>query len=91
MPLTWSIQRTRDTGSEMVLIHDDDLARIQRFHQPDALMDHLQSSKPEIREVLYGQYHLPILQLSRVLMPDLFTQKIVRPWMKAAIRMSLSW
>ncbi len=78
----------------MVLIHDDDLAGIQGIHQPNALMDHLQSSKPEIREVLYGPYHLPISQLSRVprvLTPvNLFTQKIVRPRMKAAIRVSLS-
>jgi len=47
----------------MVLVHDDDLARVQGDLQPDALMGHLQGSKPEIQHVLYGQY-MPISQLS---------------------------
>jgi hypothetical protein len=41
----------------MVLVHDDDLARVQVDLQPDALMDRLQISKPEIERVLYGQCH----------------------------------
>ena len=47
----------------MVLIHDDDLVRIQGDLQPDALMGHLQSSKPVIKYALYGLY-LPILRYS---------------------------
>jgi len=39
----------------MILVHDDDLVRIQGNLQPDALMDHLRSAKPEIAQVLYGQ------------------------------------
>jgi hypothetical protein len=44
-------------------MHDDDLARVQGDLQPDALMCHLQGSKPEIQYVQYGQY-MPISQLS---------------------------
>ncbi|KAH9992241.1 argonaute-like protein [Russula compacta] len=36
----------------MVVVHDDDLARIQGDYQPDALMSHLQSTKPVIHRVL---------------------------------------
>jgi hypothetical protein len=44
----------------MILVHDDDLARIQGNLQPDALMGHLRSAKPEIAQVLYGQYTINI-------------------------------
>jgi hypothetical protein len=47
----------------MVLVHDDDLAGIQGDLQPDVLMGRLQTSKPEIQHVLYGQY-MPISRLS---------------------------
>ena len=44
----------------MVLVHDDDLVRIQGGLQPEALMGHLQNSKPVIKYALYGLY-LPSL------------------------------
>jgi hypothetical protein len=40
----------------MVLIHDDDLAQVQGDIQPDVLMGHLQSSKPEICRHFVGCY-----------------------------------
>jgi hypothetical protein len=39
----------------MVLAHDDDLAWIHGVDQADALMDHLENSKPEIQRVECGQ------------------------------------
>ncbi|KAH9992243.1 argonaute-like protein [Russula compacta] len=36
----------------MALVHDDDLARIQADHQPDALIDYLPEIKPVIHEVI---------------------------------------
>jgi len=47
----------------MVLVHDDDLVQIQGDLRPEALMDHLRSSKPAIKYALYGLY-LPILRYS---------------------------
>ena len=47
----------------MVLVHDDDLVRIQGNLQPKALMGHLQSPKPVIKYALYGLY-LRILRFS---------------------------
>ncbi|KAF8261604.1 hypothetical protein EI94DRAFT_1745593 [Lactarius quietus] len=45
-------------GCDMVLVHDDDLARLDGFSddtslQPVAVAAHLRRSKPEIREVLF--------------------------------------
>jgi hypothetical protein len=50
--LTWTIQQASEC--DMILVHDDDLAKIQGNFQSDALMAHLQRSKPEIQHVLYG-------------------------------------
>ena len=44
----------------MVLVHHDDLIRVQGDLQPEVLMDHLRSSKPVIKYALYGLYS-PIL------------------------------
>ena len=70
----------------MVLVHDDDLARIQTDLQPDAsaLMNCLQVSKPEIERVLYGQCHhmSTLLGFSRLDAP----QKIVNQRMEMTVR-----
>jgi hypothetical protein len=49
----------------MVLIHDNDLARIQGDLQPDALTDYLQKSRPDIKHVLYGQYPATTFEFCR--------------------------
>ena len=70
---------------DMVVVHDDDLARIRGDHQPDALMSHLQSTKPVIHKVLCGQCQcLPISQLPGFT-ARMFAQKISRQLMRARV------
>ena len=88
MPLICITQRTYGRGSDMILVHDDDLARIRGINQSGELMDHLQSSKPEIQQVLCGQY-LPTSLLSRILTVKTSTEQISRR-MKATVRRPLS-
>ncbi len=88
MPLICITQRTYGIGSDMILVHDDDLARIRGINQSGELMDHLQSSKPEIQQVLCGQY-LPTSLLSRILMVKTSAEQISRR-MKATVRRPLS-